>query len=245
MKTKEALKLVAGSLVVYVIVVACGTAANNQDNVLSDAGSGAASSGSPSGSAISDAMASNGATDAVGDAVSSVVKLLDALADPVAKARAGTQSGSRLKAKWYVGADGSKVFTGMYDSQLMSDCFFVQTGDGTTRCFPSGLSTGLLFGSYYSDGGCSQGLAWSPTAACAAPKYVTSTVVIPGCTTQISYHLYPIAAAFTGTIYSGTPAMCTPLSAGQITALASYSFYAVGPEVAPSGWVQATMQTDP
>jgi len=254
MKAKEALKLVGGSIVVYAIVVACGTAAN-QGFPAADGGqsSGAGSSGSPNGSSMSDAQGSNSAMDAFADQASSapsdgsVGRILDALTEPVPAANADPyQSGTRLKARYYVGSDGSKALLGMYDSQLMATCFYTPTSDGTTRCFPYTLSSAYV-GSFFSDAGCSQPLASTSTAGCAAPLYADTTTTLPGsCGTQNVYHLYPIAGAYTGTLYTGTPASCNAVSAATLsTSFSSYAFYTVGPEVSPSQWVQGTVQTDP
>jgi hypothetical protein len=134
----------------------------------------------------------------------------------------------------------------MYDSQLKATCFFTLTSDGTTRCLPYGLSSSYL-GSFFSDAGCSQALAWTSVAGCPTPLYaVTTTPVMASCGTQNAYHMYPIAGAYTGTIYSGTPASCNAVSATTLTtSYASYAFYAIGAEVSPSQWVQGTVQTDP
>jgi hypothetical protein len=256
MKAKEVLKLIAGSIVVYAIVVACGTAANNQGYPVADGGasSGAASSGSPTGSGMSDAAESTSAADAFADSTSSapsegsVGRILDALTDPVPAAKADPyQSGTRLKARYYAGSDGSKVLNGIYDSQLMATCFYAATADGTTRCFPSGLSSASLGSSFYSDSGCSQELAVTSASGCAVPQYATAGVLAAGsCPAQYVYHLYPIAGAYTGAIYSGTPTSCNAISPMTLsTSYASYAFYTVGAEVSPSQWVQGTVQTDP
>jgi hypothetical protein len=58
-----------------------------------------------------------------------------ALPSPVSVALADT-SGTRLKASYTVGSDGSKLFDAdaVYDSQLGVDCSFSIAADGQTRC---------------------------------------------------------------------------------------------------------------
>jgi len=49
---------------------------------------------------------------------------------------AGYTSGSRLKAHYFVGADGSRQFRAWYDSQLDILCDWARATDGKTRCLP-------------------------------------------------------------------------------------------------------------
>lgn len=176
------IRLVLGSVIVYVVVAACGAGAGSNLPDRSDAsGSSASSSGT------------------MADAISSA---LDAVTDPVSEAAADTnQSGSRIKVKFYAGDDGSKAFLGLYDSQRQEDCTFSLASDGTTRCLPGGLTTG----SYFADSACTTKLALSFTTSCTTPKYATVTSVsCPSGGAQI----FQLGAPFTGTAYGSTGTSC-------------------------------------
>jgi hypothetical protein len=138
--------------------------------------------------------------------------IMDALRDPVAEAMAGPenpQSGTRLKAKYIVGADGSKeyqlttifldvhgvsgpneVHPVWYDSMLQADCTFLWSADGKLRCLPGTPShenvqqndfAELGFGVAFSDAQCTKPIVWQ-------------TNITAGCTpfTPVKYvqHLY-------------------------------------------------------
>src|SRR5262245_6603817 len=57
----------------------------------------------------------------------------DAIGMPDARA---DESGSRIKARYYAGEDGSRAAAGLWDSQLQVTCFYVTANDGTLRCLP-------------------------------------------------------------------------------------------------------------
>jgi hypothetical protein len=259
MKAREALKLVVGSLVVYGIVVACGTA-GNQGFPSPGSGSGSASSGSPSGSTMSDAMAASEGSDAVRDATSSgqaigdgaVVRILDALTDPVTTAKADTQSGSRLKAKWYVGADGSRQLAGWHDSQLKIDCTFTTASDGVIRCLPAfGVSAAYYAPTpaVFADAACTQEAAYqSVVSGCPgvppSPSYAWSPDSAPSECSD-GYAIYqigsPLMVTYTRqTNYQDGGVTCVPSAATPTLA-----WYSVGAAVDPATFVSATVQTDP
>ena len=82
---------------------------------------------------------------------------------PVAEAQA-YESGARLKARWYVGADGTRQFIGWSDTQLGGgECYFTDSGDGTLRCIPlaSAYTT-----AHFADAECEQLLFRMNTPAC-------------------------------------------------------------------------------
>ena len=259
MRAKETARMVGGSIAVYVIVAACSAASGPNGSApggqaQGDGSSGGGSSGSAaddgaSGGAIDDGSGSGAAHDGT---ASDSANILDALTDPVPKAGADTtQSGTRLKASYYVGSDGSKTFFTMHDSQLNVDCGFVTASDGTTRCMP--LANAVNVGQFFSDSGCSQALAYTSTACSTTTHYAIQYLSNSGgC--GYSYHAYTVSGAFAGTVYNGTPSSCTALSSAAdasaysrdlATAFSTYSFYAIGSELPPSTFVQATVQTDP
>ena len=235
MHVKEGLKLLFGSVVVYGAIAACASGGTMSPF---DTTSG---SGSSSGDNGSDGSGSSGAS--TGDD-SGGGGLLDALTNPVPAANADTtQSGSRLKAKYYAGSDGSKQFAGWHDSMLNVDCGFSPASDGTTRCVPSGATTQLFF----SDSGCAQALAYIPATGCNSPPYALVTVpasATPGCASYFE-RVLQVVGAYSGAIYTGTPANCSEQPDGGAIWRATYAFYTVGSEVAPSTFVAATVQTDP
>ncbi len=91
----------------------------------------------------------------------------DDLTDPVPAADAATAtSGTRLRARYHVGDDGSKQFVGWRDTERDEDCSFQTAEDGKLRCLPS---TGGSV-QYFSDSGCSEVVALVPaTEACPEP----------------------------------------------------------------------------
>jgi hypothetical protein len=228
MKKRETLKLVAGSVTVY-IVVACGSAVGPGLEGATADGSRDASSGVPS-DATSSSPNDTG------------LSVIDALTDPVSTAKADpNQSGTRLKAKYYVGTDGSKTFAGMHDGQLGVDCAFTLASDGTTRCLP-GYGTGAALANepYFADSGCTQPLGFS-YSGCPSPTYATGSIS-SSCQYAPEERIFAVTGVVTGTAYQGTPSSCT---AFQASALTTVAFYSLGAEVPPSTFVQGTVQTDP
>lgn len=146
-------------------------------------------------------------------------------------------SGSRLKMRGYVASDGAKQFVSWHDDQLNVDCDFRTTSDGMLRCTPSGAN---VLG-YFSDTGCSQPLAIASPKGCAAPPYGIEFYQATGVCNSSRVRVRPIGSAFTGaTMYSGTPGNCNGTPSSSL--LSIYDMYSVGPEVAPSTYVSATLQ---
>src|SRR5262245_37576571 len=71
----------------------------------------------------------------------------------------GNVSGARLKARTYVGDDGSKEFVGWHDSQLKLNCSFHRTPNepNGVRCLPT-----FALPLHFSDSACTQRLAGAP-----------------------------------------------------------------------------------
>jgi hypothetical protein len=213
MNVKNTVRMLAGSLAIYIVVAAC-----------SGAGGG---------------FIDAGTTGTGGDAASTphdgaIQRLMDALTDPVAAASADpTQSGTRLKVQSYVGSDGSSLVAGMYDSQLQTQCSFGLASDGTTRCLPSAGYPASV-GSYFADSGCSKELAWLPQTGC-TPSYARSYSETCGGQVQT---IFSVSGAFSGTPYTGTPSACvsSAIPTGD-------SLYSIGAELPPSTFVQATLTT--
>jgi hypothetical protein len=90
----------------------------------------------------------------------------------------GDVSGSRLREKFILASDGTKQYQkgAFYDSQLGTDCTFLQAADGTPRCLPSGskATTSVI---RYQDSNCTQPLvSYTPPTTlpfCSSPPLPT------------------------------------------------------------------------
>jgi hypothetical protein len=151
MRAREAAKMLGGSIVVYVVIAAC-AASNGVNPGFSDDGGlegDDSSSGGSSGGGAGGQPEADGSGSGSGNNGPSI---MDALTNPVPGASADPyQSGSRLEANYYAGADGSKQFMTMHDTQLNVDCAFQGAADGVLRCIPTGQG---IFVGYYADSGC-------------------------------------------------------------------------------------------
>jgi hypothetical protein len=238
MRADEVGKLVVGSIVVYVVMAACGAT-----------GSRTKANGSGDGSADQEDALGESMADAVTDSVT------DALTDPVTEAQADPyQSGTRLKANYWAGSDGSKQFTGWHDSQRKEDCSFTNAADNTTRCMPNNAYSSTFF----VDSACSQPVYVSGDCN-PVPGYVTSaalTSTFPSA--GYNAHIFPIAtptttvtAAYEITILSDGGCngpyhlTCTAVTGWTTMAQPPNIVYTLGAEIPPSAFVQATTQTEP
>ncbi len=153
------------------------------------------------------------------------------------------QSGSRLKAQYYVGTDGSKSFAGMYDSQTKQDCAYATASDGTNRCLPAGPHV-IASTAYFSDASCKVPILNVPKDCTTPPPYVTTFQTMCGGTTQFS--VFPSGAAFTPgvSVYlgtgSGSTAMCMMIKASDVKG----AWVGVGAELAPSTFVQGNLEAE-
>jgi hypothetical protein len=260
---REALKFVGGSVAVYLVVAACSShvRSGDDDSSSNDAGAtsqrpdagrangvgGLAQNGGNGNTGNTGMMGASGqqegtggAGDGSGGGAPRDGGMMDAMVDgamnPVPDASAQEMGGSRLKARYYLGDDGSKQFAGWYDTQRKENCTFGSAADGTLRCLPAVSATAV--GSYYSDAGCSKPLA---TIACgaAAPKYAYSySYNTAGC--LVGPSLAPVGSRFTSaTIYIGSAGTCT-----ATTTPASADWYEVGSSLDPSAFVRATETTE-
>ncbi len=175
-------------------------------------------------------------------------------------------SGTRVKAQYFVGDDGSKVFRGMYDSARKEGCTYVGTADGKTRCV--GLD-GAVAATFFTDDKCTQPIFSSLTTvpACDAPKL--GYVMVPNnqCTAIKSYQLfdvqpkplkyYPDVSGPPESIYPDniglglTLYMYTYVSNSYVCSsnyvsysAALYTFFLAGPEVAYSRYARADVVTE-
>ncbi len=80
--------------------------------------------GTPSDAGTPGDASDAGAADAEGGAIT--------FGDPICTPRSGT----RIKARFFQGAEGTRIFDSMYDSTLNVRCSPATTSDGTLRCLP-------------------------------------------------------------------------------------------------------------
>lgn len=254
MRVGDVLRSLVGGAVVYAAMAAC----SQPDPVLhvrgsgghggSEAGAGGAGAGGPLADAstgqegASGAGVSGGGTGAGGSsggqgggAGGAGGDLLDAMTNPVPDANAQAVDGSRLKAKFLVGEDGSKQFNyTWYDTQLDEDCSFSVAADGHMRCLP-GFNMGLA---YFADSGCTSPIAVIATTGCSpsVPRYVIAATA-DSCGAY-RYHVATTGSSYAGSTYfkSGTTCLMTTVSA----AASVYS----ATEVDPATFVAATVQTN-
>jgi hypothetical protein len=179
-------------------------------------------------------------SDAGGIGSSSDGSVLDALSNPVPDAHADpATSGSRLKAMYRVGDDGSREFAGWRDSARNEDCFFQTATDGTTRCMPT---TGATVAGYFADAGCTAPVAYLPTSTggCASPpKYARSSETL-------ACGIYAVKLATLGSAFSGSTVYAKgPTSCIATAPIAGFTYFNVGSDIGPAAFVQATIAIDP
>ncbi len=200
---------------------------------------GGGGAGGPSAVATGSGGASGATAGGTGGTSGTIVDsgILDALTDPVPSAFADPTDGTRLKATYLIGADGSKAYltSVWYDSQRSEDCSFGVAGDGQTRCLPNGAAGGL-----FADSACTQPILSMPTG-CTAPAYAL-TQSAQGCSVNpVGTHVFSVGALTNPTgIYVQSGASC--FSAG--TGASGFDYYTVGAEIPASSFVAASSGHD-
>lgn len=257
---RNALKFLTGSAATYLLMAACSAAAtgpladgrhgggapmvmmtsggaDSTGTGLTDSGGADSTGGSvemPVGIAGA-SVAQAGAGVARAGAGSSLGGMLGMMTDPVPDASAEpAMDGSRLKAVYLVGADGSRQWNyTWWDSQRNEECSFLPFSDGTTRCVPAGSASASLF----SDPGCTVPLYVAPVGSCQAVKY--ALVLGPLACGVYSYaSINTLTPVNPDKVYSGTPAACLDVTA---TYKPLYSFY-VGTAVPLGSFATATKE---
>lgn len=183
-RSRRVFEALLSGCIVYALMAACSSSAKqNQMATTTGSGGHAGTGGIAHGG--NPASGGHGGNTGNGGTGPNEGGLMDALMDPVSDAMAGLenpQSGSRLKAKYVMGSDGSKQYTlsaneidaidfppfvggvntrGVqqvwYDSMLMADCVFYTAADGKQRCLPGrAYSPTSPFGVMFSDNQCTQ-----------------------------------------------------------------------------------------
>jgi hypothetical protein len=162
----------------------------------------------------------------------------DASSEP---SQPGNVTGTRLKARTYVGEDGSKEFVGWHDSQLKLNCTIQPNPsepNGALRCLPA-----FAVPLYFSDAACTQRLAGAPkqlgvpTIALECKSWSCSTKCDCG---EPATKILAIAGPHSGTAYQGGDG--TPCSAVAPSGAGDMNLYVTGAEVPPTTYVAATEQ---
>jgi len=139
------------------------------------------------------------------------------------------QSGTRLRARVWVSADGAKIFHGFYDTQLKTACTVTIAEDGLPRCLPA-RDHGAL---YYSDAACTKAVT-VVFDDCAAP-YVGAQSGTCGTT----FRATTATTSSATTLYDNASGSCAVIS------VASKALFEAGPKLAPTGFVKATRTREP
>lgn len=205
-------------LVVATVAVACSTASKNETTPIGPDPSGTTTDAATSGAGGNDATTTSGTTTTTSGAGGSTEMPGD------------NKNGSRLRARYLVGDDGSRSFVGWYDSQLGANCWHVPAADGKQRCLPI---YGPIFSSFntdFVDAACSQPAIKS--AGCIPPAYARASTSLPACGGS-GFSVYKIGAKAQA-LYSKSGNACASVSLppGQ-------DVYSVGPEIVPATFVAA------
>jgi hypothetical protein len=146
----------------------------------------------------------------------------------------GDKSGTRLKVRYYVGADGSEQTIGFFDSVRREKCSFAVAADGVVRCLPEVAPQFSMFTRYFSDARCTQELAELPTGC--RTGYVAKAVNASACSS--GSRVFPIAPTiFTGAVYVDNALGGCTRAAGPGY---GHDYYAIGAEVPPISFQSAT-----
>jgi hypothetical protein len=165
--------------------------------------------------------------------------IFDALTDPVSSAAADVTSGSRLKARYHTGDDGSREYLPgqWFDSQRNEPCTYTVAGDGATRCLPAGVEF-----RYYADAACATPMVILESA-CAMPTYGLKTV---GATCGIepsNVHVYALGAVITPMMMFANTGSGGCIGLGAVSGT-DYTYITVGAEIPASTFVAATIGHD-
>jgi hypothetical protein len=244
---KSWIHFLGGSVSVYLLMAACsaGTkhAGSNGETPIAEAGAAsiggarAAGGGAVANAGTSAPNASGSQTTTTGGIGGMIGEVLDPVPDAEAE-----MSGTRLRARYYVGADGSRQFIGWHDKERGEDCAFVQQPDGTLRCVPF-YSTAAA--TYFADAACVtqplvpvlKAVGCTPSPPAAKYSYVSDVCGKNRQRFTVSQQQY------SGPVYQASTGKCTDVSMylGD-----TFAFFALSaPVAAPdSDFVAATEKVD-
>lgn len=251
----EALRMVVGSCAVYAVVAACSASGSRSGSAgvggLAEAGSHQATGGGAGREGVG-GMLVDGAGGVGGDNPFGGVPGVagqntgggagqgggGGIMDPVPSAMAEPKDGTRLKARYLVGADGSRQWNyGWYDSQRGENCQFSLASDGMMRCVPINANAPAPGSGYFADDACTQQLVSTSATGCAnTPPSPKSAYRFGGACGGAAFQLFEVGAAYNGAnVYTKSGVNCTAQ-----TAPAGFSFYYLGNEIPAASFVAAT-----
>lgn len=150
---------------------------------------------------------------------------------------AAVVSGSRLKARWLVGSDGSRAVAGWYDTQIGAPCAYGVASDGKTRCLPTAdAPPGLL---QFTDAACTQAFVSVTQNLCQVPAFI-QTAKGAVCGGARVFKVGATIAPPPAPVYQITQNGCTQSAAGQ-----PGTNYDLGAEIDPATMAEASVEQDP
>lgn len=176
--------------------------------------------GQPGASGVSGVSGENGANGAQGPA-----------------GKDAQSSGSRIKATYFVGADGSRQFKAMHDSVLDDDVFVTKAADGAFRWLPYQYKAQCA---HFTDDQCTQRVCWKLYGECSTLG-VWSEVGATVCAASPT-HIVALGSKLADNIplFYQSPTACSPTTgtgtAGQ--------HYMAGPETPAASFVEAEIVTE-
>lgn len=164
--------------------------------------------------------------------------IVDAMVEPVPDASAGPGSGTRLKMKTFLGADGSVVHAGIWDDQLKLDCSVYPASDGSLRCIPSGPAAS---GTAFADPSCTTELVYT-YGSCQPKAALRYDAMINGCYPfPFEVKAYSVGAKMTPQfVFTGNAASCV-----KSAPIPGYSYYELGQEMPPAMFVLMSISVEP
>lgn len=238
---KSWIHFLGGSVTVYLAMAACSGGAKHSPGSGSPgptASQGGANAQNGGGTSIAGTSTPSGSGNGQVDTGGTMMAIIDDMLDPVEEADAApATSGTRLRARYYAGEDGSRQFMGWRDTTRNEDCSFLKSEDGQLRCLPT-----ATYASYYSDAGCSQPLlaVAKATPNCGAVAFAAPAYALDVGTAQCgTMRIWKVGAAVApGMIYVGSPASCTGTAPLDV-----YAYYSTT-HITPTEFVAATEQVE-
>lgn len=135
---------------------------------------------------------------------------------------AGFVSGTRLRARYWEGEDGSKQFFGWRDTQLDIDCAYRLATDAQMRCLPAII----VDGGYFADTNCSVAVGLVRKGCAAPPQYVAVATTGAACPTGTKVTAY-LAGAAANLVYYWDGGSCTNVTASVLQSFDAYALTAV------------------
>ena len=143
----------------------------------------------------------------------------------------GYENGSRLRARVFVGDDGSRQFLGWRDTELEIDCAFQKSPNGVYRCLPSGAAS--VSASFFTGPSCSTGAILATCGA--APSYALENV---GSSCDPAYVVHEVGPSLSN-LYVLNGAQCNAIGIPD-----GFTAYADGGSMQSSVFAAATVAVE-